>query len=148
MPHDLKPMLLGKLSFHFFQELNFLVDEIVIVDDAFTDRADQVMVMTRFRQTLDKFIAAAPVPEMELHHNPHLFEQIKGTVDRRQSDVWVRLVDLHVDFLCRDMFLRTGQNIHDNSPGFGDAQSLLPETGMQLKGIRVAHGRLIDNGYR
>ena len=140
MPHDLKPMLPGKFFLHFLQELEFLVDKIVIVDDAFTGRADQVMVMALVRQTLDELVTAPPVPKMQFRHNTHPFEQIKCAVDRRQADIRVRLMDLHVEFFCRKVFFRAGQDIDDYSPGFRDAQSLLPEPRLQIKGFRVFHG--------
>lgn len=147
MRDDLEPMFPGEFLFDFTEETDLFIDEVVILDDAPARCANQVMMMPRFFRIFRELVPTAPVAEVLLHHNAHLFEQVEGSIDRGQSHVGVHFVNPEEDLLGRKVLDGASQNIDDDATGFGNAQPMYLELYAQGFGVLGIHRVLIDNGY-
>jgi hypothetical protein len=143
MSGNLKFMLQGKLPLHLLQQLYFLLYKIVIVDHFLAFGAYEVVMMTWLHRVLDELVAAASIPEMQPRDDPHAFQQVKGAVHRCEANLGACLVNLKIDFLCRDVFPCSGQKVENCLPRLCDAELLFAKSCVDFNRLLTIHALLL-----
>ena len=93
---DVKIGLLSDGTFHILQEV------IVELLDLAATKTNQVMMVVLF-DIIIEFKPGLPIAVLQLVHNPQFLEDLKGTIDRSQSQLRMKLFRLHEDFLRAHM---------------------------------------------
>lgn len=123
---DPEIVFLRKPLFGFLQKRNFVLDELIIINDAPAALADQMMVVIS-ADLMHQLITRLAVSEIEFEHQSHLNKQFQGPVNRGKADRRMLAMNTEIDFLRTRMIRNRHQVIQYHAARYRHFMTTTPK---------------------
>jgi len=133
---DLEVVFHRELFFCLFDKLQFVLEEVAVIDDLPALGADDVVMVILFILGFE-LVSALSVPESELIDESLADKQVQCPVNGCQTDSGIYSVERRVDFFGTHVFGSPLEEVHDGSSRRGPAGEVIPVS--SSKSVRALH---------